>query len=80
MLDSFFSVVGFSFWLSNTSSRIVVVGSLFIELMIVVGLRWLVSEVGFAFFVSGVWVLRSFGVVIVCALNGTLAEIDDVFA
>lgn len=79
MLDLFFSVVGFSFWLSNMLLRIVAVGSLFIELMIVVGLRWLVLEVGFVFFVSGVWVLCLFGVVIVCVLNGMLVEIDDVF-
>lgn len=58
--------------------RIVLVGSLFIELIIVVGFRWLVLEVGLVFFVSGVCVLWLFGVVMVCVLNGMLVEIEEV--
>lgn len=66
--------------MSNTLLRIAAVGSLLTEPMTAVGLRWLVPEAGLALFASGVWALRPFGVAIVCAPNGTLAEIDDVLA
>ncbi|SQD05610.1 Uncharacterised protein [Escherichia coli] len=56
--DSFSSVAGFSFWLSNTPPRIAAVGSLPTEPMTAVGPRWSVPEAGLAPSASGVWALR----------------------
>ena len=76
--DAFSSVAGFSFWLSSTPPRIEPVGSLPHRADHRGRPKWSVPEAGLAPSASGECALRPSGVAIVCAPNGTLAEMEEV--